>query len=141
MNFVVDSNILFAFFWKDSTFSKLCELKELQLISSEYALEEINNYKDEIMNKAKISKVEFDNRKLELVNRVSFIALEDYSSEFNNIKKIAEGFGEKYDEVLKDIDFLALAFKLDMPLWTHDKLLKEQDKIKILTTKDIIDII
>ncbi len=41
MRIVVDSNILFSFFCKDSTFSELCERKELQLISSEYALEEI----------------------------------------------------------------------------------------------------
>lgn len=141
MRIVVDSNILFSFFWKDSTFSELCERKELQLISSEYALEEIKNYKEEIMKKAKISNEEFNKRRLELVGRIDFIPLGDYMSEFNNIKKLAEKFKDKHDEILQDIDFLALALKLGLPLWTHDKLLKEQDKIKILTTKDIIDII
>ncbi len=93
------------------------------------------------MKKAKISNEEFNKRRLELVGRIDFIPLGDYMSEFNNIKKLAEKFKEKRDEILQDIDFLALALKLGLPLWTHDKLLKEQDKIKILTTKDIIDII
>ncbi len=141
MRVVVDSNILFTFFWKDSAFNQLCKQKYLQLLSPEYALEEINKYKEEIIDKVKISKIEFEKIRLELVNRVDFIKLDNYSSEFNNIKKLAETFKEKYDEVLRDIDFLALALKLNIPLWTHDKLLKEQEKIKILTTKDVIDII
>lgn len=141
MRIVVDSNILFSFFWKDSTFSKLCENRELQLISPEYALVEINNYKVEIMKKAKISNEEFNKKRLELVDRISFIPLEVYVLEFNNVKKLAEKFKEKSDEILGDIDFLALAIKLEMPLWTHDKLLKEQNRVKILTTKEVIDIV
>ncbi len=113
----------------------------MQLISPEYALKEINNYKEEIIIKAKIPKGEFDKRRLELVSRVYFVPLEDYASEFNSIKKLAGKFKEKYNEFLRDIDFLALALKFDIPLWTHDKLLKEQGEIKILTTKEIIDAI
>lgn len=56
MKIVVDSNILFIFFWKNSTFSNLCEQIELHLISPEYALEEINRYKEEIMKKAKFQR-------------------------------------------------------------------------------------
>lgn len=141
MRIVADSNILFAFFWKDSAFTKLCQKNELKLISPEYALEEINNYKEEIMKKAKISEVEFENRKIELVKKVDFLPLKDYVSEFNNVKKLAEMCKEEYDEILKDIDFLALAMKLDIPLWTHDKLLKKQEKIKIITTKDVIEVL
>lgn len=72
---------------------------------------------------------------------INFISLESYISEFSNIKILAKKFEGKYNEVIKDIDSLALALKLNAPLWTHDKLLKEQDKIKILTTKEIIEII
>lgn len=141
MRIVVDSNILFTFFWKDSTFNKICKRKVLQLITPEFSLEEFNKYKQEIIKKAKISEEEFNNKKLELINMINFISLESYISEFSNIKILAKKFEGKYNEVIKDIDSLALALKLNAPLWTHDKLLKEQDKIKILTTKEIIEII
>ncbi len=141
MKFVVDSNILFNFFWKNSTFRKICERRELEFFSPEYALEEIKKYKEEITKKAKISEKEFNNIRLDLINRINFTPLESYVSEFNNIKKLAEKFGEKSNEILKDVDFIALALKLNMPLLTHDKLLKEQNEIQILTIKEFIEII
>lgn len=38
-----------------------------------------------------------------------------------------------------DVDFLALAKTLNQPLWTHDKKLKEQEEVRILSTRTIIE--
>lgn len=142
MNIIVDSNILFTFFWKDSAFSILLKRKELKLFAPKYALEEIKKYEDEIVKKTKLSKEEFKIKMLELLNYINFINIEDYKCEFKNIKILAKTFhGEEYTELLNDIDFLALAIKINAPLWTHDKLLKKQDKIKVLTTKEIIELL
>ena len=60
--------------------------------------------------------------------------------EFVDIKKYA-----KYLAVAKtitpdpdDIDFFALALKLDCPIWSNDKLLKKQARIKVFSTADLI---
>ena len=55
MRIVVDTNILFSFFWKDSHTRKLLINANSKLISSEFALEEIRKYSKEIIIKAKIS--------------------------------------------------------------------------------------
>ena len=142
MNIIVDSNILFTFFWKNSTFSILSKRKELKLFAPEYALEEIRKYEDEIIKKTKISKEEFKIDMLELLNHINFVNIEDYRSEFKNIKSLVKIFKEEeYTEFLNDIDFIALALKINAPLWTHDKLLKKQNRIKILSTKEIIELL
>lgn len=41
----------------------------------------------------------------------------------------------------KDIEYLALAMKLKMPLWTNDKLLKNQNLVKAITTADLIELL
>ncbi|HJH25486.1 MAG TPA: hypothetical protein C5S37_01660 [Methanophagales archaeon] len=37
-----------------------------------------------------------------------------------------------------DVDFAALALKLDCPLWSNDKELKQQSVVKIFSTSDLI---
>lgn len=39
-----------------------------------------------------------------------------------------------------DVIFIATALAFDCPIWSDDRHLQEQDKIKILTTKDMINL-
>ena len=66
MRLVIDSNVLFTFFWKGSVFKKISIKQDLELFSPEFALEEINKYSAEIMRKAKLSREEFRKLKEEL---------------------------------------------------------------------------
>lgn len=50
MKIIVDTNILFSFFWQESLTRKLLITSNLELISSEIALEEIEKYSQEIKN-------------------------------------------------------------------------------------------
>lgn len=52
---------------------------------------------------------------------------------------------KKACNVMKDIDekdtpFLALAIKLNYPLWSNDKHLKKQDLVKCFNTQEIANI-
>ncbi len=38
-----------------------------------------------------------------------------------------------------DSEHFALALKLNCPIWSEDKLLKQQDKIEILNTKELLE--
>ena len=139
MRLVVDSNILFTFFWKTSLFHRVSLKQKLDLIAPEFTLEEINKYQKDIMKKANIDEQEFIQLKKELAIRVEFIPLEEYTSSFKNAVALAKEIPEEQrDAFLDDIDFLALAIKEQCPLWTHDSLLKKQSMIVILETKDII---
>ena len=142
MRFVTDSNILFTFFWKNSVFNKLSEKQELNLYSPEYALEEISKYAYDIMQKAKITKNEFKNKREKLTRIIQFVSLNEYSELLKKMHDLIKNLPQdEYDELTKDIDFLALALKLNCPIWSNDKLLKKQNFINVLSTKEIISLI
>ena len=65
MKLVLDTNSLFSFFWKGSLIKKLL-LKEHELLSPEFALEELDKHKSEILTKTKLSIVEFEEFKIRL---------------------------------------------------------------------------
>src|SRR3989344_3735795 len=63
----------------------------------------------------------------------------------NRIKIVPEeffiGYREKAGNICpheKDITYFALALFLKCPIWSNEKKLKEQDYIKIYTTKELI---
>ena len=129
MDFVVDTNVLFTFFWERSFTRKLLIKQELDLVSPEFALEEINSHCDEILKKTDISLEEFKKLRKELAIFVEFIPLEEYSSFMEKASAIPD---------TDDIDFAALSLKLDCPIWSNDKELKQQSVVKIFSTSDLI---
>jgi len=132
LELVVDTNVMFSFFWKDSMVKKLLMDQSILLFAPEFALKEIKKYEKEIIRKAKITKEEFNFLREELAIAIEFIPLEEY----NNYLKKALGFSP--DE--NDIDFFALTLKLKIPLWSNDKLLKKQKVVRVLETKDVLKI-
>lgn len=131
MKIVVDTNVLMTFFWKGSVFERIVKHFEIDCYSPEYALEEINKYKEHIIKKAKITKKEFDEKKLELAIYVTFVSLEEYQE---NLKKAL-----KISPDSNDIDFFSLALTLKSPIWTNDKELKKQYKIPIFSTEELLE--
>ncbi|MBS3095717.1 hypothetical protein J4231_03480, partial [Candidatus Woesearchaeota archaeon] len=37
-----------------------------------------------------------------------------------------------------DLDFFALALKLDLPIWSNDNLLKKQNTLNVFSTLDLL---
>jgi predicted nucleic acid-binding protein len=142
MNIVVDSNVLFTFFWKSSVLNKISRMKGIALFSPEYALEEIKKYSIELQKKAKITKEMFDDQRIQLTNLVTFVPLSDYKICFAEINSIAKVLNEnEAAELLADIDFLALSLKLNTVLWSNDTLLKKQSTVIVLNTVEIIELL
>lgn len=130
MNIVVDTNILFSFFWKNSLTKKLILNSSLELYSPIYVTEEILKYKSEIIKKTNINNDSFDHYLNELKDSIQLIKRIDYSDFLVDAMLLSP------DE--KDADFFALCLKNSCPIWSNDLTLKKQEKIKVLTTKEII---
>ena len=142
MKLIVDSNVLFTFLWESSFFKKISVSQKLELISPEYALEEINRYSAQILEKTGISKEEFSKLKKELAIVVEFIPLEEYSSFLKEFRKLVEPQPQdRKKELLEDADFFALSLKMKCSIWTNDKQFKKQMFFSILSTKDVIDLL
>lgn len=142
MRIVLDSNILFAYFWGDSVFREICKSGKLELFAPEYALTELKRYDVHIRKKTRISKEEFESLRKEMAEKIIFIAEEDYKEYFGEIIESWAGLAEEVvSEISDDIDFLAVANFLCCPLWSNDKLLKRQDEVLVMNTKEIIELV
>ena len=130
MKMLVDTNILFTFFWKESATRKLLLNKNLSLFSPEFSLEEINKYESQICKRAGISKEEFKSLKMDLAIAIEFIPLSSYSDILKRALTISPD--------ANDVDFIALALKLNVPLWSNDFALKKQNNVKVFSTQDLL---
>ena len=129
MKLVLDTNVLFSFFWKGSLIKKLL-LAEHDLYSPAFALDELNNNKDWIKEKTKLSNDEFNEFIRRLGKVVEFVPLSTYAS------SIPEALSLIPDNP-KDVDFLALALELDASILSKDKGLKKQSKVKIFDESEL----
>ena len=133
MKLIVDSNILFTFFWRNSVTRELFLQKRIDFASPEFALEEIKKYKSEILEKTNLSAEEFNGMRKELINIVDFIPLEFYQEFLTNSKDLSPDSN--------DIDFFALSLKLSCPIWSNDSQFKKQGEITVFNTQEIIELL
>ncbi len=133
MKFVVDTNILFSFFWRDSLTRKFLISSQFELISPEFALKEIEKYRFEIIQKARIKQREFIELLGELKRIIQFANRKEYAGFIIKAERLSPDKG--------DVDFLALCLKENCYLWSNDEVLKKQNKVRVLSTEDIIKIL
>ena len=133
MELVVDTNILFSFFWKGSFTKNLLMSGKFVLISPEISLREIKKYSKDIMEKTKTNRKTFIENYNNLKNFVRFANEKEYA---NFLKKAGEISPDK-----SDAHFFALCLKNNCHLWSKDILLKSQNEIRVFSTEEIINLL
>jgi predicted nucleic acid-binding protein len=134
MKAVVDTNILVSFF-KSNPVNLIISSHDsfkLELFIPEQVKEELLKNQPSILKYAKISSEEFNKRLSKLEELVS-IELKDSFKEF-------EPQARSLSHHDKDIPVFALALKLNCPIWSNELSFKEQSKIKVFSTKDMIEL-
>lgn len=130
MNLVVDANILFSALIKNSTTARLLFDDSLDLYTPEYILEEFARHEQEILEKTHRSSEEFI-EVMHMLKEIITVFPKEYYTEF-----IAEA--EKVCPDKDDTMYFALAMKLRCGIWSNDKKLKEQNKIDVYSTQEIL---
>lgn len=137
---VVDTNILFSFFKKESFTRKIIIAASEEFSSPERSLEELNKYSETIRAKSKLTGEELDDTLSLLKKYVKFVPLEEYAEHLPAAISLASTFSTKdKEEFMDDIDFFALALKEKCSIWSKDKLFKKQVKVKVLTTAELVE--
>jgi len=78
MRVVVDTNILFSFFWEGSLTKKLLDTSRFELVAPELAFRELIKYKEEIKKKTSLREKEFTQTLSDLKRVVKFIDKRKY---------------------------------------------------------------
>src|SRR3989344_6970287 len=122
---------MYTYFWKNSFARRFLMRMSLELSAPEFALEEINAHESDISKKTGISKEEFKKLREDLAIAVEFIPLEEYKEFLKSVLNFSPDS--------KDVDFLSLAMKLKIPLWSNEALLKKQSKVEVFSTMDLLN--
>lgn len=132
MKFVIDANILFASLIKEGINRQILLHEKFYFYVPKLILDEFLEHIEE----------------LEIKTHLKARALKGKTKEFfrlANIKIVDEreiaDFLEKAERISPDIDdtiYLALALKLNCPIWSNDLRLKHQNKVNIYSTKELI---
>lgn len=132
---VVDANVLFSFFKKDSfTRRFILSHPEMDLFTPLYVFDELEEHKEEVKSKAKIGDVVFEVSKKELLEYVTIVPLH----EFKDFWAEAEQISPDPD----DVEYLAVALSLGCAIWSNDRDLKEtQSVVKVFSTSDLISLL
>jgi len=135
MRLVVDTNILFSFFKKDSLIRELLTSFEIfELYTPSLGIKELLKNREEICRKSKISESEFKEAMEDMELFVGTVPDENFKDFGSEAKKIL-------GEHIKDISYFALALSLNCGIWSNEKRFKKQSKVKIFSTEDLLEIL
>ncbi|MBU0532481.1 hypothetical protein KKB44_03235 [Candidatus Micrarchaeota archaeon] len=135
MRLVVDTNRIIAALVRDGVSRKIITHFDGELITIGFSMEELGNHKKEILKKAKISETDLEMILNKLFSKMTILddkIIVIYMGE-------AKGIMEKIDSA--DVPFIAAALATKAPIWSDDKHFKKQKGVKVLTTKELIEML
>lgn len=134
MKLVVDTNILVSFFRDNPVKSIISNSQQLnlKLYSPEHCWRELLNIKTSISKYSKLSSKQINSTFEKLKEFLTIVSDESSKSFESEAKQLIHG---------KDIPIFALAIKLNCPIWSNEPEFKQQSKIPILSTRDMIELL
>ena len=134
MELVIDANILMsALIASEGRTIDLIFNEKLRLFAPDYLIGEISAHEQEILEKSKLSRAEFDVLLSIVSSRIDFVPKSEFTSHLRNAEAVTP------DE--DDAEYFALALKLGCAIWSNDKKLKTQATVKIFSTAEVMNMI
>ena len=132
MELIIDANIVISALisWNGKT-RDLIFLKDFSLFAPEYLFEEVEKYKTIILKKSKLDEESFNLALSLIFSKIKLIPFSEFKSLLNKAKDICP---DPNDE-----EYLALALSKNIPIWSNDKKLKNQNKVKVYNTTELLE--
>jgi predicted nucleic acid-binding protein len=133
LELVVDANILLASFLKEAITRELLLDARLTLFAPEYLISETSRHLKKnapLRKRISLSNDELQELLIFLTSRITTIPSKTYSREFKEALNLAPH--------KEDAPYLALALSMQIPIWSNDKGLKIQSKVKVYSTSELI---
>ena len=136
MFLIVDASILFSFFNPDSARRMVIESSSglgFNLISPDFAFDELTKDKEEIQKYSEISELEFIIFFSLLEKKIESFSRDMYESFLSDANKISP-----HGKQTKDDPYFALALALNCAIWSDEKAFKKQSKVKVFNTSELL---
>ena len=133
MELIVDTNIIISALIREGITRKLLFFAPFEFYYVPYAKSEISNHMSEVIRKSNLDDEAFQYLMDTLFSEIQLIEPD-----------IIKPYKEKAIEIMSSIDvydapFIALALHLNCPIWSNDKHLKQQNHIKVYSTREIME--
>lgn len=132
MDLVVDANILFSALIVSGKTEELFFEEDLHLFAPEFLFEELDKYRQLILDKTGRTQEEFEELLTILKKKIKIIPNEETDKFIQLARDICPD--------KNDADYFALAMKLRCPLWSNDKKLKKQKLIVVYSTEELVEL-
>jgi predicted nucleic acid-binding protein len=136
MRLVVDTNNILSALLNKGLSRKIINSQNIDFYTVDYALEEINKYRDYIVKKSGLTKEALDTMFSLFMENVVVVPYEKIKAKM----KESMGIMENIDP--KDAPILACALAIPNDgIWTQDKHFDKQNKVKVWSSKDLLEYI
>jgi len=129
MKLVADANVIISCLIKEGKSIELLLNFGFDIYVPEFILKEISKHKQEILDKVKRTEEEFEEALDRINSVIKIIPNEDFIEYVDEARKICPD--------IDDVMYFALALKLKSAIWSDDKKLKQQDKIRVYSTEEL----
>ena len=130
---VVDANVIFSALVKKGNQFKVFEtnkiFKKFEFIAPDFLFTELGEKLDKLLLQSSLTKEELSEVFSFIKKQIDFVSFSGFSDKLK----------EAEDINFKDSPYLALALKLNCPIFSGDKALKEQTKVKVLNARDLLE--
>ena len=128
MRLVADTNIAFSLLKKRSFTRRLAHEYSLDLFSHKFILEELEEHSEELCELLQVSEDKFERIK-DILSKLVNLKVKISPQQLNWAKSLISD--------PDDAPYLALALKLNCPIWSEDPHFKEQSIKEVFTTKEL----
>ena len=133
MELIIDANILMsALISTEGKTYDLIYADRIRLFAPEYLLEEFERHKNEILTKSGLTESDFELFLRLISSRIEFISKSEFKSFIPQAKELTPD--------IDDTEYFALALKFKCAIWSNDKRLANQDKIRVYSTTELLRI-
>lgn len=131
MKIVIDANRIIAALVKQSTTRDILFDEAFEFVTPDHSLSEIDEHREELQQKAKLTKEEFDVLLALLFERITILPKSAYADFTDECKEAIED--------ADDVPYLAacLASK-SLGIWSHDPHVLKQKKASVFTNIDML---
>ncbi len=136
MELVVDVNVVLSSLLTKGNSFKVFALNDLfnrfDFVAPKLLLIELEKHKEQIFRRSKMSRDIFDRTLTLALKQITFIPKSEFSEFLPKAKELLS-------EHIKDSPYVALALKLDCPIFSGDKVLKKLSPVEILSPKEMLE--
>jgi len=129
VNIIIDTNIVFSYFKKNSFTHNIIKNFSGKIFAPKALFQELRKYEQTIQEKNKISPKEYVLLEKELYSILTVVETKELAPFLEQAKEICPDSD--------DVQFFAVALAKEGMLWSNDKRLKEQLVVAVIATHEL----